>query len=322
MTRNSLHDQGGDSVRAGVTIVELIVAVGVAGLLMALALPAVQHARVTARRVTCQNNLRQFGVAINSHAEAHGVYPTTSAPGSAESAYWRLLPYFARSDLLDALRRSQAGGPFPDNLYIASFGCPDDPVVWLNMKVGEASYFYNAGTRFRNTRPPNGFLKATDTSPRDITDGLSQTVAMSERLVSHFPPPQDIHSLESDPRRPFWWTQVRYGNPGDEPLAIEQCRSHRTTPFPQFMGMNVHNLSSLATYDHMLPPNHPACYNGPENFGIEPSLRLIPASSNHWGGVHSLLADGSVHFVSESIDAAVWQALGTRNGQETFALPF
>jgi hypothetical protein len=44
---------------------------------------------------------------------------------------------------------------------------------------------------------------------------------------------------------------------------------------------------------------------------------LAPASSNHHGGVHSLLGDGSVHFISESIDLGVWRALGTRNAEDT-----
>jgi prepilin-type processing-associated H-X9-DG protein len=51
-------------------------------------------------------------------------------------------------------------------------------------------------------------------------------------------------------------------------------------------------------------------------------ITLVPASSLHDGGVNSLLADGSVHFISDSIDAAVWQALGTRNGQESVSVPF
>jgi hypothetical protein len=75
-------------------------------------------------------------------------------------------------------------------------------------------------------------------------------------------------------------------------------------------------------YDHLLSPNHVGCFNGPEDFDINIDAFLVPASSNHAGGVHSLLADGSVHFVNESIDTAVWQALGTRNGAEAVAVPF
>jgi prepilin-type processing-associated H-X9-DG protein len=57
-------------------------------------------------------------------------------------------------------------------------------------------------------------------------------------------------------------------------------------------------------------------------FQSYPLLALIPASSNHPGGVNSLMGDGSVHFISESIDADVWRALGTRSGRESVSLPF
>ncbi len=79
---------------------------------------------------------------------------------------------------------------------------------------------------------------------------------------------------------------------------------------------------SIGFYDHFLTPNSPGCYNNPEDFEVNFDITLVPASSLHDGGVNSLLADGSVHFISDSIDAAVWQALGTRNGQESVSVPF
>jgi hypothetical protein len=262
-------------------------------------------------------------VAISSHAEAHGTYPTSQRP---ESAYWRLLPYFERTDLLEAIHRFQSpGGDAPGSWHVESFGCPDDSVVWEQMVAGSTNYYYNCGTRFLTRTPYNGFQKSTqqDTRPSDISDGLSQTVAMSERLVRRltlpWPPPE---VFEREPRRSSWWTEVRYGGAGEEALAIDQCRNHRTTTFPPIGGKSAFNLQSGNGYDHLLPPNHPACNNGPEDFGFDGELMLIPSSSNHSGGAFSLLADGSVHFVSELVDPEVWQALGTRNGQEGVALPF
>lgn len=307
------------SPRSGLTLLELTVAIGIVVVLMALLIPAVQQARSAAHRVTCQNNLRQFGVALDSYVGVHAQYPT--ATRSTDYLYWRLLPYFGEAGLLETLRQWQtADGEFPASLYLPSFGCPSDPVVWENMLIGDTNYRFNIGTRFRSHRPLNGYLQAR--RPADVTDGLSQTVAISERLVSYFPPVQQPDLLESEPRRSFWWTEVRYAQDGEEPLAIDQCRNHRTTTIPQYYGVNSINLNGGRMYDHMLTPNHPACYNGPEDFEVEEELDLIPASSNHFGGVNSLLADGSVHFVNELIDPAVWQALGTRNGQESVAVPF
>lgn len=305
----------------GLTLIEILVVIAILGILAALLLPAVQQSRASSRRVVCQSNLKQFGIALAGHVESHGTFPTSQRP---ESCYWRLLPYFEKSDLLDAIHNWQNGlADAPETYYIETFGCPVDPIVWDNMPRGGVSYFHNEGTSFY---PLDGFKKSErdDTLPSDVFDGLSQTVAMSERLVRVTSSPRpDESEMEREPRRFFWWTEVRYRNPGEEHLAIKQCRHHRTTTFPQTFGLGNPYLSTgTGGYNHLLPPNHPGCYNGPEDFSIDFDATLIPTSSNHSGGVNSLFGDGHVHFVSESIDEGVWQALGTRNGAESVTSPF
>lgn len=306
------------SRREGVTITELLVAIAILGLLAALLLPAVQQARESARRMTCQNNLRQLGIAIASHAESHATFPTAQLP---ESGYVRMLPYLDAAPLVAALQEERK----PDSWWVPTMGCPDDSVVWENMaQEGDASYFYNDGTKLRIWRR-NGFRKemTKDTLPREVTDGLSQTVAMSERLVmprwSGRPSGQ---TTDQEPLRYLWWTETRFKGKGEEPQAAEQCRNHRTTTYPAVIGAGAYNYSNWFGYDHILPPNQPGCHNGPEDFNWSPDLELISASSLHVGGVNALWGDGSVRFVSQSIDAGVWQALGTRNGNETVSVAF
>lgn len=301
--------------RCGLTIIEVIVVIALIGILLALLLPAVQSARNNSRRVACRNNLRQFGVALSQFVEVHQAYPTSQFP---RSPYLRLLPYFERASLLEEFERWQtAGGETPESWYVESYGCPDDPLVWDHMQdIGGASYFLNQGTVWYLA--PGGFngfklpSSQGDLKPDDVTDGLSQTVTMSERLVRSYMP-LDVAAMEREPRRFFWWTEVRYDQHGEEELAVEQCRHHRTTPWPQPYGLAAPNLDQNQGYDHLLPPNHVACYNGPEDFDVSFDILVVPASSNHIGGVHSLLGDGSVHFINESIDLGVWRALGTRN---------
>lgn len=304
--------------REGVTLLEIIVVIAIVGLLAAVLLPAVHQAREISRQTICRNHLRQIGLAIANVADSAGAFPTAQSP---ESGYWRLLPYLDAGAIRDALTSRRS----PDSFHVEAMVCPDDPVAHVNLVQGETSYYYNDGTQFRRYEPRNGFRKSNseDTRPADVSDGLSQTAAMSERLVrplvDPLPPPDE---MEREPRRYFWWTETRFGGKGEEPLAIEQCRSHRTTVFPQFYGTNAMNYYLSQTYDHMLPPNHPGCYNGPEDFGVDTDLILTPASSQHPGGAHTLLGDGSVHFVNEQIDASIWQALGTRAGHETITSPF
>lgn len=306
--------------RAGFTLLEVVVVLGVLGLLTAILLPAVQQARESSRNVTCKNRLRQLGLAMGNVVDADGAYPTASFP---VSAYWRMLPYLDRAAEYEYL----TAGHYTEPLHMADFTCPDDPEVVL--EGGEASYFFSYGTQFRLYPPTNGFRNGThrDTRPADVSDGLSQTAAMSERLNDHrinnwASVEQFIAHMERQPRRYFWFTETRFGDRGEEGQAVQQCREHRTTPYPQWASVHLNMLRGTVGYDHLLPPNHPACYNGPEDLQMDHDLSLIPASSLHPGGVNTLMGDGSVHFVSQSIDAGVWKSIGTINGNESVALPF
>lgn len=303
--------------RAGLTVVELLVAISVVAILVALLLPAIQQARSAARRTTCQSHLRQVGAALHNVCEATGKFPTARIGHS--SGYVRMMPYLDASAIAEELLAERR----PTNWMVPALGCPADPVVWQTMsQVGDTSYYFNHGTGLPRSSPRNGFAlgDSTDVSPADIQDGLSQTVAMSERLVT--PGSQvDAAAREREPGRSFWWTEQKAGR-GEERLAVEQCSRHRTTTHPQVQGVNMPcYLNFDVGYRHLLRPNHVGCYNGPETTFDFDDL-MISATSLHPGSVNALLADGSVHPVSDDIDGTVWSALGSRAGAEQFSSPF
>ncbi len=312
--------------KRGFTVIEVLVSMAILGLLVAVLLPAVQQSRESARRIQCRNNLKQFGIAITDFQSTHGVFPTgTIKSGTVDSeiAMWRLLPGLGYSGLREELKTTFHSGIMPTRLpecSIPLFKCPSD--TQHDSPFGYSNYLMNDGTKFRDRGRTNGYRQdmLRDTRPSDVVDGLSQTAAMAERLVV-------IHGLteaqmEQDAKRYLWFTQTRYSAPTETLLAVQECRERRTTPFPQYAiaGMSFYQDSHMG-YDHLMLPNEVGCYNGPEDFSTN-NYYIIPANSQHAGGVHMLLLDGSVHFVSDHMDETVWRAIGTINGHEVVSTGF
>ncbi len=105
---------------AGFTLLELLVTVGIIGLLAAILLPAIQQSRAATRRTVCQSNLRQWGLAVRLYADAHkgrlpyrgqGIQPTTSLGGMDD--WFNALAEFAESrpyiELVNANQKPKAG---------------------------------------------------------------------------------------------------------------------------------------------------------------------------------------------------------------------
>ena len=180
------------------------------------------------------------------------------------------------------------------------------------------------GTKFPTGGPigeTNGFVSGLfeHTRPSDVTDGLSNTVAMSERLSTPLGLDSGVSKDSSEAIRYLWWTEQRFKTSGEEEQAAEQARNNRTSNFPPRWDALCYSYIPFVTYDHILPPNVPGSHNGREDFDSTRYIHvsLVPATSLHPGGVNILLADGSVRFNSSSVDLGVWRALGTRNGGET-----
>lgn len=262
---------------------------------MALLLPAVQSARGSARLVECRNHLKQVGIAIHVVQDAKQYF----------SCDHRVLHHYGMG-VPGYDRRIARVGDFEGG----SGGCPADP-------HGRGGYEMSNGTTYG---VGNGYL-AYSSSPdgeafrrvSEFTDGLSQTVAFSEK-----PSPTEADQLtpEDDPKKFPLWISTRMTTPGTEAQFIDLCRSSGNSPVP----LNI-PLVLADGYTHMFTPNTRGCWNNaPVN---DPSLKAyMPASSYHWGGVNALFVDGHVGFVSDSVDSAVWQAVGTINGNESIENPF
>ena len=293
--------------RAGMTQIELLVVIAITSLLLALLLPAVQQSRMVSLRARCQNNCHQIGVAVHNHVEIHGSFPRPDGLFLRE-----ILPHLGEQAVWEEIQDHR----FPDR-EMHAFECPAD--TWAT--GNRWSYFLNKGTRVFSGRVNlNGFdvgVESRDLKPADVTDGLSQTVGLSERALAEstvlMSAPTNTPARDS--RRYLWFTRNGFANPGEEPLAVAECRNHRTTTEPAVYIVGVSGWLTHS-YDHLLPPNHPGCANTDAPKPTKAIEFLVPSSSMHTGGANSLLLDGSARFVNEHVDATVWQSLGTRNGNE------
>ncbi len=299
--------------RVGFSMVELVVAMAIIGALLAILLPAVQSARGSARRLTCESHLRQLMIAGHSYQEMHSVYPVSMFP------FRRLLPFVEQSAVYERLERGES-----TDLAVALYLCPDDPQG--QSSEGNVSYLINNGSGKVDFVFPNRIYDGVCpgaglwSRPRDITDGLSQTAFFSERKVV----PNDLEitaeMTAADPNRYIWYVGRAFTLPLEFPGFRDACSTARTTAVPHLPVPSQYHLQQNLGYNHALTPNLAGCHNGVST-AVPPYIdvyySILPPTSFHTSGVNVAFADGHVRFVSDNIDALLWQAISTRNGNES-----
>ncbi len=180
----------------GFTLVELLVVIAIIGMLMALLLPAVQAARELARKSSCANNLKQFGVAFQNYHDTHGTLPRPNygTEGSEFQACWTwgamVLPYVEQAALFDQFNFNLEPGK-PANRLLAGtslpgFRCPSEPademitfVVGRNCSRGPSPQVTWPMANYGLNDLVGGLEFA------HVKDGLSNTIMHGERAVKH-----------------------------------------------------------------------------------------------------------------------------------------
>src|SRR5688500_310532 len=142
-------------LRKAFTLVELLVVIAIIGVLVAMLLPAVQAAREAARRMSCQNNLKQVALAMHNYESAIGVYPPSfcivpgtvlSGNNGSWSAQGRLMPYIEQGNAYDQVRLDVAWDA-PANratgvptMKIGMYRCPSEANTIVRLDAGGAPY--------------------------------------------------------------------------------------------------------------------------------------------------------------------------------------
>ncbi len=325
------------SRRRAFTIIELLVVIAIIAMLVALLLPAIQQAREAARRSQCTNNFKQIGLALQMYHESFGSFPpgVISRPNASGVAYgqaprttyvWHLLPYLDRLESynlinFEGLPISPGLTWFGNNMtvtqtVVATFMCPSDGMGGETKTCGicngiPAPHFLSNYLAIFSG-PNVSYIESTDpkymsawgmnrvTKMRQIVDGTSRTMLMSEYLTGTDHDYRGFIFSDKSGGSQIW-TQLTPNSP------LPDVMSPNTPPPPLATKVWCYNAPEL---------NLP-CRNGvSEAQGLAALDHTAASRSRHAGGVHSLLADGSVQFFSDSIDAGIWRALGTIAGNE------
>lgn len=307
----------------GFTLNELLVVVAIIGLLVALLLPAVQASREAARRAQCANSLSQIGLAVQSYVADFGVFPAGRG-GLNHSPHVAILPALDQGVLYNSINWSlPLSGRIQNATFrgtgVGVFSCPSDTSA---ADVASTNYAASVGDAYSRLgkSPSNGLFLAQEDGrsyhvrPADITDGMSQTAAISEWLIGSKRVEDRRRSVYSRPtgsKLPAW----------DPILFRERCLSLERMKFrpgaTQAKGRNwKHAQWLLSLYDHFLPPNSPSCINSVNSIEVNGAAT---AASNHPGGVHVAFGDGHVRFIRESVSLPIWRAMGTRNRGEVIS---
>jgi prepilin-type N-terminal cleavage/methylation domain-containing protein/prepilin-type processing-associated H-X9-DG protein len=326
--------------RTAFTLVELLVVIAIIGTLIGLLLPAIQSARESARRLQCNNNLKQIGLALNAYHNSYNQFPSgyrstvgTAGPADDKGPGWGwaayILPYVEQNPLYNQIHFDKdirdASNAVARVTSIPTYLCPSDIVAQPTFtvdKLGDSS--------------PNYSQPVTDSS------GMPMQVAHSNYIgifgnpeITPDPGYLLLDSYRGPTHRGIFWrnsaTQIR---------DVTDGTSHTL-----FVGERSSLLAYVtwtgAVTGGQVPPKIPDTYNyGPEGAPIlvlghtgdasdvPPHTPNSPVNhvddfwSQHPQGVNFLFVDGSVHIISNDIDPSVWWALGTRAGGETIPLSY
>ena len=333
--------------KSGFTLIELLVVIAIIAVLIALLLPAVQQAREAARRTQCKNNMKQLGLAMHNYHDTHGRFaqmvwydPWQPDPriaggvndwtnGSNGSWMVRILPFIDQGSLYNTFDFDKTGPtcafPLPANWNcspeaqrnpltgtphylkpIPAYMCPTTPLGATDSGRAKATYAISIGNSHMGTQGDCGQNKYNSC-------GLG---------VSHHGDGDRSQHASGIGLRGPWSASIREIPDGTSNTimcgeTVPECSDHHWNGWLHFNASWAATTAPLNFPIHcqnrgrVKPESIPGCHDWNDHAFSQ------GFNSEHTGGVHVTLCDGSVKFVSQNIDYLTLQKLGERQDGQT-----
>jgi prepilin-type N-terminal cleavage/methylation domain-containing protein/prepilin-type processing-associated H-X9-DG protein len=313
--------------RRGFTLVELLVVIAIIGILVALLLPAVQAAREAARRTQCVNNLKQIGLAVLNYENAFKELPPgglTQANGTYGHSWWiRILPYTEQTNVYNQFdqKASNSGwlgftNPHPNrdplrNVVFPFMYCPSSSLPKLALTVAEHSKSNVMSPTYTGVSGATDHRTATNKNP---TGGADGRISLGGAFIVHRAIPlSEFTDGTTNTMMVAETSDYCIDNTGQK----VDCRSDCGHGFCMGPGNDGWERAfNMVTVIHRLGEKSYMGLGVPGNCGPN-----RPIQSVHGGGANVVYADGSVHFLNDSMAIQLLYDLANRDDGHVVNVP-